>query len=168
LTGRGREEAHEVGARLAGRRFALVLSSPSTRALETCRLAGLGDEARVCGDLHEWDYGGYEGMTTAQIQAGRPGWTIWTGDVPGGETLAEVGARADRVLAEVRAAAGDVAVFSHGHFLRVLAARWVGLEPSGGGVLALDPGTISLLGHEHERPVVREWNAGCVDSVPGG
>jgi probable phosphoglycerate mutase len=168
LTERGREEARAVGQRLAGHRFALVLSSPSSRALETCRLAGLGDGASVSGDLHEWDYGAFEGLTTAQIQVQHPGWTIWTGAVPEGETLAEVGARADRVLAEVRSAGGDVAVFSHGHFLRVLAARWVELPPSAGAVLALDPGTVSLLGHEHERPVVREWNAGCVPPEPGG
>jgi probable phosphoglycerate mutase len=145
-----------------------VLSSPAARALETCRLAGLGADVRVCDDLREWDYGAYEGMTTAQIREGRPGWTIWTGEVPGGERLAEVGARADRVLAEARSADGDVAVFSHGHFLRVLAARWVGLEPSVGAVLALDPATISMLGHEHEWPVVREWNAGCEPPAPGG
>jgi probable phosphoglycerate mutase len=131
------------------------------RALETCRLAGLGAEARVDEDLREWDYGDYEGMTTEQIRAEQPGWTIWTGEVPGGETLAAVGARADRVLAELRSATGDVAVFSHGHFLRVLAARWVGLEPSGGALLALDPATISVLGHERERAVIREWNALC-------
>jgi broad specificity phosphatase PhoE len=145
-----------------------VLSSPSARALETCRLAGLSGDAHVSGDLREWDYGAYDGRTTAQIREEQPGWTIWTGVVPGGETLAEVGARADRVLAVVRSADGDVAVFSHGHFLRVLAARWVELEPSAGAVLALDPATISVLGHEHGRPVVREWNAGCEPSVPGG
>jgi probable phosphoglycerate mutase len=168
LTERGRNEGREVGERLAGRRFALVLTSPSARARETCRLAGLGGKARVSKGLHEWDYGAYEGLTTAQIQAERPGWTIWTGEVPGGETLAQVGARADRVLAEVSSAGGDVAIFSHGHFLRVLAARWVGLEPVGGAVLALDPGTISVLGHEHERPVVREWNAGFGPCASGG
>jgi probable phosphoglycerate mutase len=167
LTERGREEARAVGGRLAGRRFALVLSSPSARALETCRLAGLGARARVDGDLHEWDYGTFEGLTTAQIQVRHPGWTIWTGEVPQGETLADVGARADRVLAAVRSAGGNVAIFSHGHFLRVLAARWVELDPSAGAVLALDPGTISLLGHEHARPVVREWNAGCEPPEPG-
>lgn len=112
-------------------------------------------------DLHEWDYGAYEGLTTAQIRTEQPGWTIWTGEVPGGETLDAVGARADRVLADLRSAPGDVAVFSHGHFLRVLAARWIGLEPSAGALLALDPATISVLGHEHERSVVREWNAAC-------
>jgi probable phosphoglycerate mutase len=122
----------------------------------------------VSSDLHEWDYGAYEGLTTAQIQAEQPGWTIWTGEVPDGETLAHVGSRADRALAEVRSSAGDVAIFSHGHFLRVLAARWVELGPSAGAVLALDPATISLLGHEHERPVVLEWNAGCGPDSSGG
>jgi broad specificity phosphatase PhoE len=142
-----------------------VLTSPSARALETCRLAGLGETVRVDDDLHEWDYGSYEGLTTAQIQAERPGWTIWAGEVPDGETIEQVGARADRVLAEVRSAGGDVVLFSHGHLLRVLAARWIGLEPSAGAVLALDPATISVLGHEHERPVIREWNAGS-EGVP--
>jgi probable phosphoglycerate mutase len=150
-----------VGEELAGRRFALVLTSPSARALETSRLTSLGDEARVDEDLREWDYGDYEGLTTAQIRTEQPGWTIWTGEVPGGETIEEVGARADRVLAELRSAPPDVAVFSHGHFLRILAARWVGLEPSAGALLALDPATISVLGYEHERPVIREWNAAC-------
>jgi probable phosphoglycerate mutase len=137
------------------------LTSPLARALETSRLAGLGEQARVDEDLREWNYGAYEGLTTEQIRTEQPGWTIWTGEVPGGETLAAVGARADRVLAELRSAPGDVAVFSHGHFLRVLAARWVGLEPSAGAVLALDPATISVLGHERERAVIREWNALC-------
>jgi probable phosphoglycerate mutase len=137
------------------------LTSPLSRALETCRLAGLGSEARVDEDLREWDYGAYEGLTTAQIRTEQPGWTIWTGEVPGGETLGSVGARADRVLAELRSSPGDVAVFSHGHFLRVLAARWVGLDPSAGALLALDPATISVLGDEHERAVIREWNATC-------
>jgi probable phosphoglycerate mutase len=127
----------------------------------------LDADAHVSGDLHEWDYGAYEGMTTTQIQTERPGWTIWTGEVPGGETLAQVGERADRVLVVVRSAPGDVAIFSHGHFLRVLAARWVGLTPSAGALLALDPATISVLGHEHEQPVVREWNAGNDPSAPG-
>jgi probable phosphoglycerate mutase len=168
LTERGRAEGRAVGERLAERRFALVLTSPSARARETCWLAGLGETAHVSDDLHEWDYGAYEGLTTAQIQAERPGWTIWTGEVPGGETLEQVGARADRVLAELASAGGDAAIFSHGHFLRVLAARWVGLEPATGAVLALDPATISVLGHEHERPVIREWNAGFEPPAPGG
>ncbi len=111
--------------------------------------------------MHEWDYGAYEGLTTAEIQRERPGWTIWTGDVPGGETIAEVAARTDAVLAEISRADGDVCVFSHGHLLRVLAARWLGLEPAMGAVLALDPATVSVLGDEHDRAVIREWNAVC-------
>jgi probable phosphoglycerate mutase len=143
-----------------------VLCSPSSRALESCRLAGLGEEARVGDDLREWDYGAYEGLTTAEIRVEHPGWTIWTGEVPGGETIAEVSARADRVLADLRSVPGDAAVFSHGHFLRVFAARWARLEPSAGAVLALDPATISVLGHEHDRPVIREWNAACEGGTP--
>jgi broad specificity phosphatase PhoE len=161
LTDRGRQEARRVGEKLEGRRFAVVLTSPLSRALDTCRLAGLGAQAETRDGLREWDYGAYEGLTTAEIQVEDPGWTIWTGEVPGGETIAEVAARADHILDEVRAAEGDVAVFSHGHFLRVLAARWIGLDASAGALLALDPATISVLGHEHARPVVREWNAVC-------
>jgi probable phosphoglycerate mutase len=161
LTERGREQALAAGEMLAGRSFALVLSSPLSRALETCRIAGFGAEAQVRDDLREWDYGKYEGLTTPEVRVDHPGWTIWTGKIPGGETIEEVGARADRVIGEVRAAPGDVALFSHGHLLRVLAARWVGLEPAAGAVLALDPATISVLGREHERSVVQEWNAAC-------
>jgi probable phosphoglycerate mutase len=129
--------------------------------METCRLAGLGDHAQVRDDLREWDYGDYEGLTTQEIRRDHPGWTIWTGEVPGGETMAEVAARADRVLVEIRAAGGEVALFSHGHFLRILAARWVGLEGSAGALLALDPATVSMLGHEHDWAVIREWNSVC-------
>jgi probable phosphoglycerate mutase len=136
-----------------------VLTSPLSRALETCWLAGLGTSAQVRDDLQEWDYGALEGLTTPEIRVEHPGWTIWTGEVPGGETMAQVATRADRVLEEVRAATGDVAIFSHGHFLRVLAAGWIRLEPTAGALLALDPGTISVLGHEHARSVIREWNA---------
>jgi probable phosphoglycerate mutase len=161
LTERGRREAIAVGERLAGRRFALVLTSPASRATETCRLAGLGAEALVDDDLREWDYGDYEGLTTQEIQRDHPGWTIWKGDVPGGETIAEVAARADRVLDRIRDGDGEVAVFSHGHFLRILAARWVGLDASAGALLALDPATVSMLGHEHDWPVIREWNSVC-------
>ena len=143
-------EAVAVGERLSGRRFALVLTSPSARALETCRLAGFGTEAQVRDELHEWDYGEYEGLTTAEIRRYRPGWTIWTGEAPGGETIGEVAARADAVLGEIRAVEGDVCVFSHGHFLRVLAARWLGLDAAAGALLALDPATVSVLGHEHD------------------
>jgi probable phosphoglycerate mutase len=158
LTARGRAEAQAVGRALGGRRFSLVLTSPSTRAVETCLLAGYGGGAQVRDDLREWDYGAYEGRTTREIREERPGWTVWHG-VVGGETMDRVGTRADRVIAEIRAAAGDVAIFSHGHLLRILAARWLGLEPGDGALFALDPATLSVLGYEHGRPVVREWNA---------
>jgi broad specificity phosphatase PhoE len=158
LTDQGRREAEAVGVALRERRFALVLTSPLQRAKETCRLAGLADVAVERDDLQEWDYGDYEGRTTTEIRRERPGWTVWKDGVPGGETLAEVGARVDRVLDELREAAGDVAVFAHGHLLRVLAARWLGLEPSAGRLFALDPGTISVLGNERETAVLRGWN----------
>ncbi len=160
LNERGRDEARELAGRLSGRRFALVLSSPRSRALETCRLAGLGGRALVRDDLAEWDYGAYEGLTTDEIRAGRPGWTLWGEGVAGGETLGQVGARADRLIPEFELAGGDVVVFAHGHLLRVLAARWLGLEPGGGRLLALDPATVSVLGYEHESRVLRVWNEG--------
>ncbi len=141
---------------MAGRKFALVLSSPMRRALETCRLAGYA--AEVTDDLCEWDYGAYEGLTTTEIQKTAPGWTIWTGAVPGGESIAQVSARADRVLQRALAAGGDVALFSHGHMLRVLAARWLGLEPDSGRLLALSTGSVSVLGWERETRVVQSWN----------
>jgi probable phosphoglycerate mutase len=165
LTELGRREAEAVGEELAraGRRFALVLTSPLARARETCRLAGYGDGAQVRDDLLEWDYGAYEGITTAAVRREHPGWTVWDGPVLDGETIAEVGVRADRVVAEVEQAAGDVLVFSHGHLLRILTARWLGLAPDAGRLFALDPATVSALGYEHDRRVLREWNAGCVD-----
>jgi broad specificity phosphatase PhoE len=161
LTERGRREAEAVGRQLAGRRFSLVLTSPSSRAHETCRLAGFGTAAQERDDLREWDYGDYEGLTTAEIQAGEPGWSIWTADVSGGETIAQVGARADRVLDELRAAGCNALVFSHGHLLRVLAARWLGLGAGAGALFALDPATLSVLGYEHDRTVLRAWNERC-------
>jgi broad specificity phosphatase PhoE len=160
LTERGRREAEAVGADLQGRRFALVLTSPLARAAETCRLAGLGEVAEKRDDLMEWDYGAYEGRETIDIREEHPGWTLWRDGVPEGETIAEVQARADRVIAELRSVAGDVAVFAHGHLLRVVAARWLGLEPAAGRLLALDPATISILGYERETPVIRMWNRG--------
>jgi broad specificity phosphatase PhoE len=159
LTEAGRRAAHTVGAALEGRRFALVLTSPRSRASETCRLAGLGDSAAERDELMEWDYGAYEGRRTVDIRGERPGWSLWRDGAAEGETAAEVGARADRVIAELRSAAGDAAVFGHGHALRVLAARWLGLEPEAGRLLALDPATISVLGYERETAVVRMWNA---------
>jgi probable phosphoglycerate mutase len=134
------------------------LTSPALRAAETCRLAGFGDRAERRDELLEWDYGVYEGRTTAEIRAERPGWTLWRDGVPGGETLAEVGARADRLLAELEAVTGPVLVFGHGHLLRVVTVRWLELDPGSGRLLALDPATISVLGYEHEQHVIRHWN----------
>lgn len=158
LTERGRRESEAVGVALRERQFALVLTSPLARAAETCRLAGLGAVAIARDELREWDYGEYERLTTIDIRQQRPGWTLWRDGVPGGETLAEVGARVDRILAELRSIEGDVAVFAHGHLLRVLAARWLGLEPAAGRVFALDPGTISVLGYERDSAVLCGWN----------
>jgi len=162
LTERGREEAAAAGDRLAGRRFALVLASPLARARETAALAGFGTEAQLRDDLLEWDYGEAEGLTTAEIRREQPGWTIWDPGPAGGEAADDVGARADRVIDEIRAADGDVLVFAHGHLLRILTARWLGLEAAGGRFFALDPATLSVLGYEHGRAVMREWNALCL------
>jgi probable phosphoglycerate mutase len=158
LTDTGREQARRLAPALAGRDLGLVLTSPLSRAIETCRLAGLGDAAQVRDDLREWDYGDYEGITTAEIREQRPDWFLWRDGCPGGETAAEVGVRADRIVAELRGVDGDAAVFAHGHLLRVLAARWLGLPPERGASLALSTGTISVLGWERETPVVWEWN----------
>jgi len=156
LTAEGERKAAAVGRLLAGKSFALVLASPLRRALETCRLAGYS--AEITPELREWGYGAYEGLTTAEIQVQNRGWTIWTGTPPGGESAAEVGARADRVIARATAANGDAALFGHGHMLRVLAARWLGLEPTGGRLLALSTGSVSVLGYEHQTRVIQSWN----------
>ncbi|MDP8990814.1 MAG: histidine phosphatase family protein [Acidobacteriota bacterium] len=156
LTPEGERKAAAVGRMLAGKQFALVLASPLLRALETCRLAGYS--AALEPDLHEWNYGAYEGLTTAQIQIQNPHWTIWTGTPPGGESAAEVAARGDRVIARAVAAGGDVALFGHGHMLRVLAARWLGLEPTAGRWFALSTGSIGILGYEREARVLQLWN----------
>jgi broad specificity phosphatase PhoE len=158
LTEQGRREAEAVGRALRGRSFSLVLSSPMARALETARLAGLGDAAQVREDLMEWDYGDYEGRTSKEIQAERPDWHLFDDGCPGGETAAQVGARADRVIAEARAVDGDVALFAHGHVLRVLTARWLGFQPQQGGRFALLTATLSTLGYEHDRPALWLWN----------
>jgi broad specificity phosphatase PhoE len=152
----GRRDARKLGARLAGRSFGLVLTSPRARARETCELAGLDGE--VDPDLVEIDYGSYEGLTTPEIRVERPGWSVWTDGSPGGESLDQVGARADRVIARVLGVDGDVALFAHGHFLRVLGARWVGLEPAYGGNLGLSTGSLCELGFERERRVIWVWN----------
>jgi len=160
LTHEGERQAESLKRMLVGHSFALVLSSPMKRAVETCRLVGLALKVtfETTDDLREWDYGDYEGLTTAEIQKRVPGWTIFTGSVPNGETVERVGARADRVISRALAAAGDVALFGHGHLLRVLAARWIGIEPSGGRLLALSTASLSVLGYERETRVIRLWN----------
>jgi broad specificity phosphatase PhoE len=160
LTDLGREQALALGQRLAGHRFALVLTSPLSRAAETARLAGFPD-AIVDPDLREWDYGDLEGRRTVDIRREMPDWSIWHGPWPGGERVEEIGARADRVIARLRAADGDVLLFAHGHFLRVLGARWVDLPPASGGLLALSTATISILGWERGNPVIETWNEDC-------
>jgi broad specificity phosphatase PhoE len=158
LTEHGRTVARSAAAKLRGRRFQLVLVSPSRRARETCALCGLGSQAITREDLLEWDYGEYEGLTTAQIEAMRPGWSLWRDGCPGGESPAHVGTRADQLIAELRALDGDVAVFSHGHLLRVLGARWIELAPSLGARLALSTGALCVLGYEHARTALSCWN----------
>jgi broad specificity phosphatase PhoE len=157
LTSAGEEEARAVGEALRGREFALVLSSPLRRALDTATLAGFAPQVRS--ELAEWDYGEYEGLTTGQIRETVPDWTIWRYGARGGESGAEVGARVDRVIEEILQAEGDVLVFAHGHLLRVLCARWLELEPSDGRLFALDPATLSTLGIEREQRVIQVWNA---------
>jgi broad specificity phosphatase PhoE len=159
LTDRGRAEAEHLGRALAGRSFARVLSSPLQRAVETCRLAGLGDQVELTDDLLEWDYGEYEGITTAEIRRERPDWYLWRDGCPGGETAADVGRRVDRVIAELRGVEGDAVLFAHGHVLRVLTARWLRLGPECGALFKLDTGTLSTLGFERETPVITRWNS---------
>ena len=158
LVDSGRRQAELLGTRLAGRSFGLVLSSPLSRALETCRLAGLGASVVTDPDLREWNYGDLEGQTSDEIRRSMPGWTIWSGPVPRGETADEVGQRADRVIARVLPVDGDVALFAHGHLLRVLAARWLGLPPDHGALFELGTATLSRLGWERERRVIELWN----------
>jgi broad specificity phosphatase PhoE len=158
LTDRGRDRARELAGRLGGRRFALVLSSPLSRARETAELAGLGEDAQVRDDLLEWDYGHYEGVTTQEIRATQPDWYLWRDGVPGGETAEEVGTRCDRIIQELLSVDGDVAVFAHGHVLRALSARWVEEPVSLGGRLYLSTGALSVLGFEREMRVIRHWN----------
>ncbi|RYE88140.1 MAG: histidine phosphatase family protein [Myxococcales bacterium] len=160
LTATGQVMAARIAHALAGRTFGKVLSSPLGRAFETCRLAGLADRAERRDDLLEWNYGDYEGLTTPHIRTTRPGWFIWDDGCPNGESAADVAARVDRVIAEARATPGDVVVFAHGHVLRVLAARWLGLEPGAGRYLALSTATVSVLGYEREQAVVHRWNDG--------
>lgn len=159
LTPTGRRQAGQLGSLLERWTFASTLTSPLRRAAETCRLAGRAD-AELRDDLVEWNYGTYEGRTTAAIRAERPGWSLWSDGTPEGEAAEDVARRADRVIAELQSTSGDVAVFAHGHLLRVLAARWVGLPPAAGGLLALHPASVSVLGQERENAVIVSWNLG--------
>jgi broad specificity phosphatase PhoE len=158
LTANGRRRARDLAPRLAGRDLALVLTSPLRRARETCELAGFGERAQLRDDLHEWDYGDYEGLTTPQIHEREPRWSLWRDGCPNGEAAADVGARADRVIAEARSARGDVIFFGHGHMLRVIGARWVDLPPADGGLLGLGTGALCTLGYEHGLPILVHWN----------
>jgi probable phosphoglycerate mutase len=159
LTEHGRAVARRLRPALADTPFSLVLSSPLRRARETCELAGLGAHAAIDQDLEEWNYGEYEGLTLPQILDRRPGWMIFRDGCPGGETPAQVGARVDRVLCRVRAAEGSVALFAHGHVLRVLVARWLGLPAGGGAHFLLETATLSVLSAYRDAPAVRIWNA---------
>ena len=160
LTANGEAEAMHLGERLAGRSFSAVFTSPLKRAVRTCELAGFGALAVVDPDLTEWNYGAYEGRTTAEILAGRPGWNLFRDGCPDGESPQEVAARANRVIRRVRAIGGDVLLFSSGHFLRMFAARWLGLEPEGARYFVLGTASLSELGYEHDRtePVIRLWD----------
>jgi broad specificity phosphatase PhoE len=158
LTDEGRRQAELLRARLAGHRFARVLTSPLQRAAETCRLAGLGETAETRTELLEWDYGRYEGLTTPEIRVDVPGWTVWRDGCPGGETAEEVGRRVDPLVAELRTLEEDAIVFAHGHLLRVLTARWLTLPPETGAHFALSTAAVSILGYERETPVMWLWN----------
>jgi broad specificity phosphatase PhoE len=157
LTDAGRAAAAQLPQRLGDRAFALVLTSPLSRARDTCALAGYGDRAQLRDDLMEWDYGEYEGRTTPEIRTGRPGWLLWRDGCPGGEQAADVGARVDRVIAEALQAGGDVALFAHGHVLRVLGARWLEQPPDFGARLALGTGAVGVLGSERAVRGLRVW-----------
>ena len=163
LTESGRRLAERMRPVLAKNAFALVLCSPMQRARETCELAGLGDPAVIDDDLVEWNYGEYEGLTPKQIHETAPGWLIFRDGCPGGESPEQVGARADRVIARARATDGDVALFAHGHVLRVLAARWIGLPAASGQHFLLDTGTLCVLGYYRDIPAVRVWNGPLLD-----
>lgn len=164
LTERGERNARRIGKRLSGLAFAKVLTGPLQRAIRTCELAGFGAAAEVDPNLIEWNYGEYEGLRTIEIQTKRPGWQLFRDGCPGGESPAQIGKRADHTLGRLRACSGNVLIFSSGHFLRVLAARWLGLEPAAGRFFMLKTAALSALGYEHDlsRPVIDFWDdAGC-------
>ena len=160
LTARGERNARSLAQRLQGAVFARVLTSPLSRARRTCELAGFGGQAEIDADLQEWDYGQYDGRRTADIRQERPGWSLFRDGCPGGESVEAVSTRADRVMARLRAVDGDVLVFSHGHFLRVLAARWLGLPGGDARHFVLSTAALSILGYEHtlDEPALRLWN----------
>jgi broad specificity phosphatase PhoE len=160
LTANGERRAVEVGRLLANRRFSLVLTSPRRRAMETCRLAGFGDVAQIDANLLEWDYGEYEGRTSGEIQSERPGWSLWRDGVAGGESLAQVAARARAVIDRVLGSPGDALLFAHGHILRVLLSSWLGLPPEMGRLFALGTAAITTLGYEHTQPALVRFNDG--------
>jgi probable phosphoglycerate mutase len=159
LTDAGRRVAGALAPVLARESFALVLTSPLKRARETCELAGLGDRAHVDSNLLEWNYGEYEGLTSAEIHEREPGWLLFTDGAPAGERPDDVGGRVDRVIARARAAPGNVVVFAHGHLLRVLAARWVGWPVAAGRHFLLDTGTVNILSAYRQAPAIKRWNA---------
>ena len=167
LTERGEANARRLTGRLQGLRFNKVLTSPLQRARQTCELAGFGAAAEIVPDLAEWNYGEYEGRRTQEIRAQRPDWQLFRDGCPGGESPDEIATRADRVVTKIRAADGDAIVFSSGHLLRVLAARWLGLEPSAGKYLLLGTASLSVLGYEHglAEPVIRLWNSALENNV---
>lgn len=158
LSDEGVAQAKALAPALARIHPAEVLTSPRSRAVETCRLAGFGPVARIDGRLAEWDYGAAEGRTTAELQAEIPGWSVWTHPLPGGETLDEVAARADALIGELRGLDGEALLFGHAHLLRILAVRWCGWAPGAAAHLVLDPGSISVLGYERQTPAITRWN----------
>lgn len=158
LTPHGRDQAATLARRLADQDFEIVLSSPLQRAWETCQLAGLGDHAQLDPNLREWDYGDYEGMTTAAIRETRWDWNLWSDGVPNGETILQVAARALDVIDRATQAQGDAALFAHGHLLRILGAVWLGLPPQHGRLFALSTASISILGYERDHRVISQWN----------
>lgn len=159
LTETGVRQSSEAGRRLAGHEFAPVLTSPMQRALRTCELAGLRGRAEITDDLKEWDYGDYEGLTTREIRKQVPHWTLWTHGVPNGESAAQITRRVDRVVERVASNKGTAVLFAHGHILRALGARWIGLEVSDGARFRLETATVSILGYERENRVILTWNS---------
>jgi broad specificity phosphatase PhoE len=166
LTDNGREQARSLVPTLAAQPFDTVLCSPMARAIETCQLAGLGAQMTITADLHEWDYGIYEGRTTADIQKTEPGWSVWDSSIPQGEDLARVQARAAAVVESLLAMRGRVALFSHAHFLRALGGRWASGDAALGAHLYLDTASVSILGFDHDSRAIRRWNARGESGAP--